>query len=237
MPICSRFFSLLLCGLLLGNPCLSFGGETPKKPHQVINDLRQRMYVIGETTGRYSDFIDAELMATYAIRAYVDSSTDPAALVERNESGQTPLMAAAFMGYPELVRELLKSGAVKRGIDDTNPQGISAWLYSNIAFRQALWACNPTVFNDVFRVVPLLVTQPYYLESSESPYKKTRSLLEDAGAKADLAQAKLYWLNNCKHQTKTTRKKVQASNDLLDTVLTEGAEALKQFKARKQGGK
>lgn len=212
----------------------NFSGDTAKKPHQLINELRQRMYVIGETTGSYSGFILEELIAAEQMRNYIHRRIDPTALVEKNESGQTPLMAAAFMGYAELVKELLKSDTVKRGIDDLNLQGLSAWLYANLAFRQAAWACNPTILDNPFGLVPLLVTQPYYQESAESPYKTTRRLLEEAGAKADLAQAKQSWQVNCKQQISATRKKVEESSDLLDTVLTEGGEILKRFEAQQE---
>ena len=233
MPICSRIFPLLLCGLLSVYSGLSFGIENLKKPHQIISDLRQRMYVIGETTGKLENFSDAEISAVSEIQDYV-AGGDPAMLVEPDSTGQTPLMAAAYMGYADVVGELLKSDEVRRTMDDKNPKGLSAWIYANIAFRQALWACNPTVFNDVFRFVPLYVTQPYYLESSENPYRKTRRLLEAAGAKADMAQAKQFWQGNCKQQTAATRKKIQHSRDLLDTVLSEGAEILKQYSARQR---
>lgn len=233
MPNCARIFPLLLCGLLSVYSGLSFGIENLKKPHQIISDLRQRMYVIGETTGKLENFSDAEISAASEIQDYV-AGGDPAMLIEPDDTGQTPLMAAAYMGYADVVGELLKSDAVRRTMDDKNPKGLSAWIYSNIAFRQALWACNPTVFNDVFRFVPLYVTQPYYLESSENPYKKTRRLLEAAGAKADLTQAKQFWQDNCKQQTASTRKKVQQSRDLLDTVLPEGAKILKQFSDRQR---
>lgn len=215
----------------------NFSGDTAAKPHQLINELRQRMYVIGETTGSYSGFILEELVAAEQIRNYIHRRIDPTALVEKNESGQTPLMAAAFMGYAELVKELLKSDTVKRGIDDLNPQGLSAWLYANLAFRQAAWACNPTILDNPFGLVPLLVTQPYYQQSAESPYKTTRRLLEEGGAKADLAQAKQSWQVNCKQQTSATRKKVEESSDLLDTVLTEGGEILKRFEAQQRDKK
>lgn len=212
----------------------NFSGDSAKKPHQLINELRQRMYVIGETSGSYLGFIGAEHDAAEQIRNYIHRRIYPAGLVEKNDTGQTPLMAAAFMGYTEIVKELLKSDTVRQGINDINPQGLSAWLYSNLAFRQAAWACNPTVFDNPFGLVPLLVTQPYYLESAESPYKTTRRLLEEAGAKTDLAQAKQYWQNQCKQQTSATRKRVEESSDLLDTVLLEGSEILKHFEVLKR---
>lgn len=233
MPICSRTVLKILCALLLGNSGSVLGAENPKKPHQVINDLRQRMYVIGETNPKLESFIEAEQKAAAEIREYVSGGIDPSSLVEKNNTGQTPLIAAAFMGYSEVVSELLKSEAVKGSIDETNNMGMSAWLSSNIAYRQAMWACNPKVFEAPFTFVPLFVTQPYYLQP-DGPYKKTRRVLEAAGARADLARAKQFWQDNCKTQSDVTRNRVQESGDLLETVLTEGAETLARFLIEKQ---
>lgn len=235
MPTYSRTLLLILSTLLLGNFGLAIGAESPKKPHQVINDLRQRMYAIGETNPKLERFIEAEQKAAAEIREYV-SGGDPSGLIEKNNTGQTPLIAAAFMGYSEVVSELLKSEAVKGAIDETNSMGMSAWLSSNIAYRQAMWACNPKVFDAPFTFVPLFVTQPYYLQP-DGPYKKARRFLEAAGAKVDVARAKQFWQDNCKSQSDVTRNRVQESGDLLETVLTEGAETLARYLIEKQGKK
>lgn len=235
MPTYSRTLLLILSTLLLGNFGLALGAESPKKPHQVINDLRRRMYAIGETNPKLERFIEAEQKAAAEIREYV-SGGDPSGLIEKNNTGQTPLIAAAFMGYSEVVSELLNSEAVKGAIDETNNMGMSAWLSSNIAYRQAMWACNPKVFDAPFTFVPLFVTQPYYLQS-DGPYKKTRGFLEAAGAKVDLARAKQFWQDNCKSQSDVTRNRVQESGDLLETVLAEGAETLARFLIEKQSKK
>lgn len=235
MPTYFRALLLILPSLLLSNFGLALGAESPKKPHQVINDLRQRMYTIGETNPKLERFIEAEKKAAAEIREYV-SGGDPSGLIQKNNTGQTPLIAAAFMGYSEVVSELLKSEAVKSVIDEENGIGMSAWLSSNIAYRQTMWACNPKVFDAPFAFVPLFVTQPYYLQP-EAPYKKTRRFLEAAGAKADLVKAKQFWQDNCKSQSDVTRNRVQESGDLLETVLAEGAETLARFLSEKQGKK
>ena len=233
MPISTRHIFVLTCCAILELCNMAIAADSSKRPHQVIADLRQRMYAIGETTGRFSDFVEAERKAAADIRTYMTNG-DPAALIEKNDTGQTPLMAAAFMGYSEPVNELLKSENVRNSIDEVNSKGMSAWLYANVAFQQAMWACNPTAFKDPFTWVPLFVTQPYYLQSTENPYRKTRRLLEVAGAKAGLQQAKQFWQDNCKLQDEQTRSKVQESSDLLETTLTEGAEVLARFIAEQQ---
>jgi hypothetical protein len=164
MPTSSRTLLLTLCALLSGNCGLAFGEENPRKPHQVIGDLRQRIYAIGETNPKLERFIEAEHEAVAEIRKYVRGGFDPSDLIAKNDTGQTPLIAAAFMGFSEVVSELLTSDAVKGAIDEENNMGMSAWLSSTVAYRQAIWACNPNVFDDPFTFVPLFVTQPYYLQ-------------------------------------------------------------------------
>jgi hypothetical protein len=232
-----RNFAVLVCTIAC-QFCVEFAGagEEPRTPHQVIAELQQRMYAIGETTGRYADFIDAEQNAALAIRAYVKDG-DSAALVEKNKSGDSPLMASAQMGYSSVVAELLKSEKVRLEIGAANPNGMSAWIYANMALRQAIWVCNPTVFKNPFSWVPVFVTQPYYLESAENPYKKTRRLLESAGARADMSRAKVVWQDTCKLQSDATRSRVQSSDDLLETVLKEGTEELKRFVVDQQAAK
>ncbi len=94
-----------------------------------------------------------------------------------------------------------------------------------------MWACNPTTFTDPFTFVPLVVTQPYYTESAENPYRRVRRSLQNAGAKTSLDKAKQLWQDTCKLQSERTRVKVQNSNDLLETVVAEGAETLTSFLA------
>jgi len=72
----------------------------------------------------------------------------------------------------------------------------------------------------------MLVTQPYYTSNPTPPYKKTRELLEEAGASSDIAKAKEVWLANCKNETEETRTKVQASTDMQQTVQELGAAGL-----------
>lgn len=200
----------------------------PEKPHQVIRDLRQRMYIIGERTGLFSEMATAEQKAVVDLRDY-STRGDPNGLVEKDGAGQTPLIAAARMGYSELVAELLKSGEVQRQINNVDSKSLSAWLVTNMAFGQAMWSCNPTMFNDPFSFVPWMVMQPYYLKSEENPYKKTRSLLERAGATKNMEQAKRWWLENCTSQNDRTRTKVQTSADVLETVISDGDEVLNAF--------
>lgn len=225
---------VLVYSSLLIQPSFTFAADNLKTPHQIISDLRQRMYAVGETTGQLNNFIEAERKAAQEIHDYASKGGSQEALVEKNNSGQTPLMAASFMGYGEVVNELLKYDNVRKGINDTKPTGESAWFYSNLGFHQTMWVCNPTVFNDPFTWVPLFVTQPYYVLSPENPYKKTRRVLEAAGAKPDLSLAKKLWADKCKLQDESTKKKVEATEDFLETVLVEGTEKLTRFIAERQ---
>jgi hypothetical protein len=199
------------------------------KPHQLIVNLQRRMYVVGETSGRLDDFAAAERQAAADIRRWVNGFQG--FLVEKNAAGQVPLMVAASLGYAEVVGELLKAKNVRDAIDGVDGRGLSAWIHANFAFRQTLWVCNPSVFEDPFAWVPLAVTLPYYQESADNPYRKIRRLLEEAGAKADRERAKRFWQDNCTRQAEGTRAKVEASDDLLETVLAEGDVALRRLMA------
>jgi hypothetical protein len=227
-----HIFSLAIC-VSVSVSTVVFAADGLKRPHQVVTDLRQQMYSIGETSGRLNDFVAAEQKAVRDIQDFI-ANGDSGALIEKNGSGQTPLIAAAYMGYSELVGELLKSDNVRKSIDDVNSQGVTAWVYTNLAFRQAMWVCNPTVFKNPFSWVPLFVTQPYYTQSPENPYRKTRRLLEEAGASTASIQAKQFWQDTCKLQDERTRAKVEQSRDILDTILAEGAETLRRFVAEQQ---
>jgi len=224
-----RLCFLVLC-LFLGLTCTVFASESTKQPHQVIKDLQRRMYVIGETTGRFPDFVEAERKAAKEIRTYMISG-DPEVLVAKNRRGQTPLIAAAFMGYPGIVAELLKSDTVRHSIDALDQRGLSAWLSANVALRQTMWTCNPGLLKSPFVLVPLMVTQTYYSLSPTNPYLVTRQLLEEAGATARMEDAKQIWLKLCKFQDQQVRSKVEGSDDLLETVLAESTKVLGQFMA------
>jgi hypothetical protein len=210
--------------VLLAASCASGAAgaaEGIAKPHQLIIDLQRRMYVIGETSGRFEDFATAGRLAAADVRRWVDGFQGY--LVERTAAGQTPLAAAASLGCTGIVAELLRAGNVRDAIDEVDARGLSAWVHANLAFRQSLWACNPSVFENPVVWVPLAVTQTCYVQSAENPYRKTRRLLEEAGAKASPERAKAFWQDNCKRQAEETRAKVRASSDLLETVPAEGA--------------
>jgi hypothetical protein len=105
-------------------------------------------------------------------------------------------------------------------------------MYANFAPQEAFWTCNPKIFDSPLTFVGKFVTLNYYLFGAERPYRKTRRVLEAAGAKADMVAAKQLWLDTCKFATPDVRQKVAASNDLLLTVEAEGAQILAdRFKA------
>lgn len=199
------------------------------KPHQLIVNLQRKMYVVGETKGSRDALASAEQQAVADIGRWVER--DHEFLVERNAIGQTPLMTAASLGYAEVVGELLKARVVRAAIDEADARGATAWIHVNLAFRQSLWVCNPKVLENPFVWVPLVVTLPYYLGAAESPYRKARRSLEEAGASRDPARAKRFWQDVCPQQADATRAKVEASSDLLDTVVAEGTAFLHRLSA------
>ncbi len=102
------------------------------------------------------------------------------------------------MGYPNVVAALLTSQLVIARINDADEMGVTPWIAANLSMRQSLWTCNPAVFDDPFKFVPMLVTQPYYLSGAVPPYKKAREVVEKAGAASDVIKAKEVWITNAR---------------------------------------
>lgn len=202
--------------------CVANAADSQRDPMAVLNSLADRIYVLGETTGKVADMVAAEAKAADEIRAYIaGGSTD--GLLAKEKGKQSPLAAAAYMGYPNVVAALLKSDLVRAHINDADEMGLTPWIAANLSMKQSLWTCNPAVFDNPFKFVPMFVTQPYYTSNPIPPYRKTREVLEEAGASSDMAKAREVWLTNCKNQSDEARTMVQASADLQKTVQELGA--------------
>jgi len=218
----NRLFHIatLLVSILL--PCSANATDAQRDPMTVLNSLANRIYVLGETTGNLEDMIAAEVKAADEVRQYVATGlTD--GLLAKEKSQQSPLSAAAYMGYPNVVAALLESKLVRARINDADEIGMTPWIAANFSMRQSLWTCNPALFDNPFKFVPMYVTQAYYLANPTPPYKRTREVLEDAGASPDLNKAKKVWLTICKSQSAEGQAKVQSSTDLQKTVQELGA--------------
>ncbi|MEJ1160706.1 ankyrin repeat domain-containing protein [Prosthecomicrobium sp. N25] len=223
------FAALTALGLAAAVPLRA--AEVPT-PQAVLDGLADRLYVIGETTGRESEFFAAVGTARRDLRAAIAAHGGGAAIAKTEPGGMTLLMQAAYAGHAEIVEELLTHQAVVAAIDATNEDGLSAWDFANFAIQETIWACNATVFADPFKYVPRYVQQPYYRGGAERPYAGTRRLLEAAGARADMAEARRKWLATCRFADAETRRKVAAGGDLLLTVEAEGARILGEMTAR-----
>jgi hypothetical protein len=158
------------------------GADKQPEPLDILRQLKDRMYVVGETTGRQEDYMAAIENARRELQNYGSSGGDPAAFV-RSDNGSTPLIMAASAGYADIVAELLKNEHVATAVNDLDQNGISAWAYANFALNEAIWVCNPTVFKNPFSFVPKLVTLPYYLGGAERPYPKTPATARSSGRK------------------------------------------------------
>lgn len=215
-----RRTTALLIGLsILGG---ANGAEPMRDPLTVLSALADRMYTVGETTGKAADMMEAEVKAADEVRRYVASgATD--GLLAKEDGGQSPLAAAAYMGYPNVIEALLTSKLVKSHVNDPDRMGMTPWIAATFSMKQSLWTCNPAAFEDPYKFVPMLVTQPYYLLNPTPPYRKARALLEAAGAVADLAAAKALWLSSCQNGSAGAKAKVQASSDLQMTLQELGA--------------
>jgi hypothetical protein len=211
----------LLCVLILSVSAAN-AADLPRDPLTVLNSLADQIYVVGETSGKVAEMVAAEEKAADEIRGYIGAGlTD--GLLAKEKGKQSPLAAAAYMGYPNVVAALLTSKLVVAHINDADEMGVTPWIAANLSMRQSLWTCNPAVFEDPFKFVPMLVTQPYYLSGAVLPYKRSREVLEKAGASPNVTKAKMLWLSTCKNQSDETRAKVQASTDLQQTVQELGA--------------
>ena len=216
--------------------CTANAAEGVREPMAVIDALVNRIYVLGETKGEADEMIAAEAKAAEEIRLYLASGATEG-LLSKDKSGRSALSTAAYMGYPNIVAALLISDLVKEHINDADESGITPWIASVMSMRQSAWSCNPKIFEDPFKFVPMLVTQPYYLSTKPSPYKKVRDLLEQAGASSSMEQAKSVWLTNCKLQSDEGRDKVQRSMDMQKTVQFLGAVDLVMYENRIQENK
>jgi hypothetical protein len=202
--------------------CPASAANAPRNPAAVLKSLADHVYVLGETGGNAVAMIAAEAKAADEVRQFIASgSTD--GLVAPEKGKQSPLVRAAYMGYPNVVSALLTSNLVRAHLNDADETGLTPWIAANFSLQQSLWTCNPEVFENPFAFVPMLVTQPYYLANPTPPYLKTRRVLEAAGATSDMAKAKEVWLTNCKNQSVEAKTKVQASTDLQKTVQELGA--------------
>lgn len=192
---------------------------SPKKPHQILMDLKHEMILAGERNGSASLFEQADDEAADAIADYVLKTGDETALIERDREGMTPLIAAAFDGYDDVVKELLKHKLVQDHIKDTDVKGVDAWTYANFALKQSLWLCNTSVLSHERFLRPIRVVQPYYANKPLSPYQLIRRLLEGAGIKGDMAEAKKKWTKLCTLARPDVAQKVAATDDLQTTLI------------------
>ncbi|WP_244114946.1 hypothetical protein [Burkholderia cepacia] len=192
--------------------CGAAAADSRRAPMAVLSTLANRIYALGETSGNVEDMIAAEAKAADEVRQYVASgATDGLLALEKGK--QSPLVTAAYMGYPNVVVALLTSNLVRAHINDADEMGLTPWIAANFSMRQSLWTCNPAVFDNPFKFVPLFVTQAYYISNPTPPYKKVREVLEEAGASSDLAKAKDVWLTNCKNQSPEAKAKVNRTGN------------------------
>lgn len=220
-----------LVGVLFASPiasCKASAQHDALAPHRVIEKLSHEMYRIGETQPDPERFASAERKAAEEVRGCVGQNANAPALVEKNASGDTPLIAAAHFGYSRVVVELLKSARVRSAVDEVNAKGLSAWAYASFAPRQTAWLCNPSFLSDPMASVPVLVEQPFYT-TAESPYLAVRRALEAAGSKADHQAARRSWLEVCARADPELRREVADSPDLLQTLLPKAAPSLNRL--------
>jgi hypothetical protein len=219
--------TILLAPIFLAGA--AHAAESPREPKAVLNALADRIYVLGETSGNPADMISAEAAAADEVRRYIASGSTEG-LLAKQKGEQSPLASAAYMGYPNIVAALLTSRLVRDHINDADDVGMTPWIAANFSMKQSLWSCNPAVFENPFKLVPMIVTQPYYLANPMPPYVRTREVLEEAGAQPDISKARELWLTFCKNQSEEAKTKVLTATDLQKAVQELGtADLIKQL--------
>ena len=203
---------------------MASAANTSPDPTAILRALVDRIYSIGETTGNVGEMIAAEAKAGDEVRRYIASGETEGLLAAGTDKARpSPLMTAAYMGYPNVVAALLTSPLVKAHMNDPDDMGLTPWIAATFAMRQSLWVCKPAVFANPYGFVPMLVTQPYYLLNPKPPYNTTRMVLENAGAPSNESQAKEVWLKVCKGAFEQAKEAVQTSSDLQTTLQKLGA--------------
>jgi hypothetical protein len=110
LPNVLIFFTTLLPLIVFSNA--TNAEDAPREPLAVINSLSQRIYVLGETGGNPTKMIDAEAKAADEIRLYIASGST-GGLIAEGKDEVSPLVAAAYEGYPNVVTALLTSNLVR----------------------------------------------------------------------------------------------------------------------------
>ncbi|PRC94747.1 hypothetical protein [Solimicrobium silvestre] len=213
-------FAALLPLLIFSNT--TNAADAPREPLAVLNSLNDRIYVLGETGGNPTAMIDAEAKAADEIRQYIATGAT-AGLLADGKDEDSPLVSAAYLGYPNVVTALLTSSIIKKHINDADRSGLTPWIAANFSIQQTMWVCNPEIFDIPTKFVPMVVSQPYYASNPTPPYKEVRNVLEKSGASPDLAKAKLLWITHCTRLASEAKAKVQASADLQKTLQELGA--------------
>lgn len=216
-PFFTDVLRLLVTLAVLALPSAAAADSAVRAPSAVVAALADRIYAIGETTGSAADMIAAEKSAADEIRRHIASGASDGLLT--NAKGQlSPLHDAAYMGYPNVVEALLTAAPVRQQLDKTDERGMTPRIAATLSLRQAALACNPALFENPWSFIPMLVTQPYYVDNPDNPYARTAAILDKAGARLDTAQAKAAWTVICKNQLESTRAQIAASTDLQRTT-------------------
>lgn len=191
----------------------------------LLKKLANKMYVIGETTGKIESFRSEETIIAYRMSELGESN--PESLIQENELGQTPLMIASDLGYAKVVSKMLQVPIVVKNINKKDKRGMTALDYARFAKHQAIWVCNSLVFENPFVFVPYYVTKEYY--DIESPYQKISRELKEAGANSKEETSKELWLGFCSNATEASKSRIKQSKDVLSEILKLGNEVYKDY--------
>ncbi len=181
--------------------------------------------------GQWDSQRNAEKKAADAISALIAKAPGQPALTARDELWRTPLINAALWGYADVVAALLADDSVRAAINETDGQGLSAWMAAQMAQPLTLASCHPQMLvrEAVGLWGPNLQRMAYFSPPSGLAFARIREMLGAVGAKPDLDAAKAQWNQRCPGQAEATAAAVAASEDLLQTLLQDSGAQITSF--------
>ncbi len=147
-----------------------------------FDKLADKMYCISEVSANPYEYNAAIDKYCDIILKNIEKGYDPN---EKDSDGNTPLMAAAILGCPKLVKELLNIPEIKKNINLRNNSGLSALDLAIEAPEMSCLFLNPSIRNNPLEWVSFITLQSYYSFapfSAKKPYSECVELLKKYGA-------------------------------------------------------
>jgi len=118
------FFAALI---LIGNQNYAMQGADPQDPqvlHKVLHYLSDSLYCDAEANG-LENYDQMMIDYTQQVKTLIEQG---ASIESRDEDNRTVAMHAAFLGYPQILKELLDVQASPEGIEEELNKGLVSYL-------------------------------------------------------------------------------------------------------------